>query len=127
MDVKTFEDMGKLQRRSIAVAHMLKSGVEVKNTENLIKKLVNSESGIKQLIEAHQEAVSAIQKIEDEINRYKISIETIVDLIGDILSDEQIKDFCLQYEPPVINGEKAQVIARDIDIAGCTSSKVANR
>ena len=119
------EDFDKLpaeRRKTLACIYLLKNKQErPEGNDRLFDKLEKCDNAIRSNMSIINEAQQAIDELNQKNMGIMGSIDTIVELISDGMTEEQIEMFCMKYEPPT--RVTAPRVNPNIDIAGSTAPK----
>jgi len=122
------------RRKLIAVSYLIREISErPKETEKLFKKLETLERSATQTNAAMQQAEVTINELNNNFMKIIGSLQTITEIIAEMLPDEKIDEWCDKYTPPKnlpkipgsqsIPGNTKIVRPGSTDIAGVTAKQ----
>jgi len=89
------------KRRLIAVSHLVREKSErPEDTAKLFQKLETTERAAAQTNSAIQQAEASLNELSSNFMRTIGSLQTITELIAEMLPEEKIDEWCAKYVPP---------------------------
>ena len=129
MNQQTLDSIPAENRKHLAVAYLIRNESErPAETVELFKKLMTAETAAAETNKAIRITEESLNELGAKFNQAIGSLQTITELIGDLLPEEKVLEWCAKYEPPnkmppmpSIPGNKRIVTPGDVDMAGITT------